>query len=324
MSAGTLLSPNITNSGVLRGDGRVQGDVINLGDIRNAAAIADQRERLLFTGTVNNNTGAIIESVGGEIEFQDTVTNDGLIYGKNAIFRFKADTVPLTGGGDMTLDNTIVESLLGVPLPVAALTLAPNKSQVLGSIDLGGLNVTLGNPFSQLAVTGDANIGGVLDVSLKSDYTPKIGDSFEILDAASRNGVFSAVTGVAAPGGFWNVSYTPTSVFLNFAATVGQVFASDFNGDGTVNGADLAVWQMNLGLMPATNAQGDANGDGKVDGSDFVIWQHQNGSTFPAVAAAAPVPEPGALMLALVALAPLACRRKWPRHSASAFGRLFP
>jgi hypothetical protein len=95
---------------------------------------------------------------------------------------------------------------------------------------------------------------------------------------------------------------------LNFGTTASPIFASDFNGDGMVNAADLAVWQTHLGMMPATAADGDANGDGKVDGADFAIWQRQNGSHFPVVPAAGAVPEPSACLLALTALA--AFRRK--------------
>jgi T5SS/PEP-CTERM-associated repeat protein len=315
MAGGTVVTPALENNGVLRGSGTISISgtgadnlVTNNGDIRNAASLANQREKLLFRGVVNNTPTGIIESVGGEMEFQDTVNNDGLIFGKDAIFRFKADTIPLTGAGNMTLDNTIVESLLGVPLPVQALTLGDSRSQILGSIDLDNLDVTLGNTFSQLFVTGDAMIDGTLDISLNSGYTPQIGDSFEILRAANRTGVFSSIVGAAGPGGTWNVAYTPTSVFLNFSTIPGPVFASDFNGDGIVDGTDLGIWQTHLGMMPATAADGDANGDGKVDGADFVIWQQQNGSHFPVVPAAGAVPEPGALVLALTALA--AFRRK--------------
>jgi hypothetical protein len=86
----------------------------------------------------------------------------------------------------------------------------------------------------------------------------------------------------------------------------GRTFTrSDFNGDGYVNGADLAIQNANygiewlelvyadfdndgdvdsadLGLLTsnynspsATHAQGDADRDGDVDGEDFSIYQRQ-------------------------------------------------
>ena len=47
----------------------------------------------------------------------------------------------------------------------------------------------------------------------------------------------------------------------------------DFNGDGAVNGADLAAWSAGFGSTNASQSQGDADGDGDVDGVDFLSWQ---------------------------------------------------
>ena len=48
-----------------------------------------------------------------------------------------------------------------------------------------------------------------------------------------------------------------------------DLLPGDFDGSGTVNGADLVVWQAAYGV----NATGDADGDGDSDGRDFLIWQ---------------------------------------------------
>ncbi|HEX6961079.1 MAG TPA: PEP-CTERM sorting domain-containing protein, partial [Lacipirellula sp.] len=74
-----------------------------------------------------------------------------------------------------------------------------------------------------------------------------------------------------------------------------------FNGDGFVDGADLLVWQQNLGLSSgATQGQGNANSgvDGAVDAADLAIWNSQFGSAHPVPGAAA-VPEPAAWILAV-------------------------
>ena len=77
----------------------------------------------------------------------------------------------------------------------------------------------------------------------------------------------------------------------------------DFNGDGNVNGDDLAVWQQHFGTPAgATPSQGDANGDGAVDGADFLAWQRNFSSTAsPVAAATSPVPEPTTLAAAAMA-----------------------
>ena len=75
-------------------------------------------------------------------------------------------------------------------------------------------------------------------------------------------------------------------------ASLGKVLTADFNHNGTVNAADLAIWK---GAFNAT-AAGDANGDGLSDGDDLLSWQNQLGSSSatPVVGA---VPEPCGVVL---------------------------
>jgi hypothetical protein len=79
----------------------------------------------------------------------------------------------------------------------------------------------------------------------------------------------------------------------------------DFNGDLSVNSADLGVWKGAFGATPTA----DANNDGRSDGADMLIWQRNVGLTgaTPTVHA---VPEPAAALLALGALAGWAARRR--------------
>jgi dockerin type I repeat protein len=71
----------------------------------------------------------------------------------------------------------------------------------------------------------------------------------------------------------------------------------DFNGDGVVNGGDLAIWESNFSM--SQTASGDADEDGDVDGNDFLIWQLQVGSGVGPGANA--VPEPSGIVLLLAA-----------------------
>jgi beta-glucanase (GH16 family) len=69
--------------------------------------------------------------------------------------------------------------------------------------------------------------------------------------------------------------------------------AADFNLDGSVDAADLAVWQNAYGLSTGADREdGDADGDGDVDGRDFLAWQRE---LTPAEGVSAlSVPEPSA------------------------------
>ena len=75
----------------------------------------------------------------------------------------------------------------------------------------------------------------------------------------------------------------PSSVF-----NVPPPAQGDFNGDGLINGGDLAVWKSSFRM----NAGANADGDGDTDGADFLIWQRKVGT-----GASAAVPEPSAAVL---------------------------
>ena len=77
---------------------------------------------------------------------------------------------------------------------------------------------------------------------------------------------------------------------------------ADFTGDGSVNGADLAVWQSEYGtLAGAATASGDADLDADVDGADFLAWQSEYDAAGVVVVSQA-VPEPGSTVLWLMGI----------------------
>jgi len=67
----------------------------------------------------------------------------------------------------------------------------------------------------------------------------------------------------------------------------------DFDGNGVVDDADLTQWEGDFGV----NADSDANDDGNSDGADLLIWQKNLGSTGSLGAASAAVPEPSSALL---------------------------
>jgi len=78
--------------------------------------------------------------------------------------------------------------------------------------------------------------------------------------------------------------------------------AGDYNGDGSVDGADFLVWQRNLGMTVTPAGTGaDGNGNGSVDAGDLTVWKDHFGTAgaSPIVA----VPEPEALLLAAAGIA---------------------
>ena len=80
--------------------------------------------------------------------------------------------------------------------------------------------------------------------------------------------------------------------------------SGDFNQDHDVDGADFLSLQRGFGVNSgASITSGDANRDGAVNILDLVIWKSQFGAIPPALPVAQAIPEPGALPLAMAALA---------------------
>lgn len=76
---------------------------------------------------------------------------------------------------------------------------------------------------------------------------------------------------------------------------------ADFDGNLTVDGADLATLLAGFGSAAGTFASGDLNGDGVTDGADVLLWQRQVGAQAMVAAATIQAPEPAAGVLLAVA-----------------------
>jgi hypothetical protein len=79
----------------------------------------------------------------------------------------------------------------------------------------------------------------------------------------------------------------------------------DYNGDRSVDLADLVVW--NKDYNSSQNVSTDGNEDGVVDAADYVVWrQHvesnQSASAASATAVNSLVPEPSAVLQLLLIL----------------------
>ncbi len=76
----------------------------------------------------------------------------------------------------------------------------------------------------------------------------------------------------------------------------------DADLDGRSTGSDFLKWQQNLDKTGASLTDGDFNGDGTVDGLDLAVWRTQFGTL--ANAALRAVPEAQGVVLACLAMGP--------------------
>jgi hypothetical protein len=85
------------------------------------------------------------------------------------------------------------------------------------------------------------------------------------------------------------------------AGDLQPTITGDFDGDGSVDEADLAMWQENFGASgSAPFTHGDGDGDGATTGADFLIWQRQLPTP---LVQAVPEPAAGSLLIAAIVFA---------------------
>jgi len=87
------------------------------------------------------------------------------------------------------------------------------------------------------------------------------------------------------------------SWWYGLADPIGPQIASDFDGDGDVDGDDLADWETAF----ASTGGGDADGDGDTDGADFLTWQREF-TGLGAITNAVTVLEPGTFVLLVLGM----------------------
>ncbi len=262
----------------------------------------------------------------------------------------------LSGTGQLLVDNASqlrVDNNAAINVAVANLgrfyiDTAPASATVAGfSQAASGVyeaeidGVTAGSQYDQLLVTGNAVLGGHLEIQLNQN-----GGTYADPTVAGDLHVFALINAGSLSGDFDNVTYGGSTLFPEFAVGPGGDFVSlaacglfravdystnglqlinyrairgDANGDGLVDGTDFNIWNANKFTTGTTWSQGDFNCNGTTDGSDFNLWNSNKftGSGLPLraggdssagmrssdLSSANVVPEPGWLLFLLLPLA---------------------
>ena len=115
----------------------------------------------------------------------------------------------------------------------------------------------------------------------------------------------------------WDILPSYWQAEVDAVAAINASFPEgDVNEDGAVDADDLSLWQNGHGEQSVRTwrIDGDVNDDNIVDGADFLAWQ-RNVDASAAIAAVIAVPEPSAVLSALVCTAGAVCIQR--RSTAS-------
>lgn len=202
-------------------------------------------------------------------------------------------TLVINAAGSLSGGNVLVDGVSAHP------TAPGGSSEFAGRLRLGTGVTNAISDTATLTLTGSGY--PVLDALGRS------GGTINISDVATNEIVGGLVLGgMAQAAGTYTAATHPLFITGPGSITVvpAAVDNADFDGDGDVDGADFLTWQRGLGLSgpAATMAAGNANSDTVINGADLAVWRAQFG--LPAVPAVGTIPEPGTVLLALLA-APL-------------------
>ena len=177
---------------------------------------------------------------------------------------------------------------------------APDAFTVEGDLTLQEsaliqLDLTDPTLYDRVAVTGAIYAYGEVEVSLANEApTPTAGDSYDLFDFTSIQGVFESLALPELPSG---LKWDNSQVLSSGVIAVVDGLLGDYNDDNVVNLADYTVWRDSLGASGA-GLKADGNGDLHVDELDYELWKSHFGEQLPANAEqSARVPEPNAGLL---------------------------
>lgn len=283
-----------------------------------------------------NDSGGLIAMTGGELYLNRLDQNDSMQVTGNTASVF-ASMLNFGGSSDTTIDSTLVVNAETVISPTATMTGAGtlrndgalsgnfdiavnlensgvfNPGTSVGLVEIDGdftqigealVNIEIAgaaqNQADRIIITGDAALGGSLDIYMDAGFTPDWGDRWSILSAGS------------VAGDFTNVGLTPLNdnmLLWWHEATedsfdIGVRHVADLNHDDAVNFEDLNL-VISFFNTAGVGQAGDANEDGVVDFADLNLVV-----SFFNTFAPTNVPAPGGAALAALALLTTLGRRR--------------
>lgn len=240
-------------------------------------------------------------------------------------------------GGTITPDGNYSLRLgfppfLGVNIQASGLTASVSTLEPPGTItratptgaiyNLDAANLLVSVNQGTIVVTGSTNETTDLSADPVAGSAPEGTLGSLTLTTSGTNGLYTRINALLTlpinieqssdlEGGNGKVAATGTlNATSSFYVALSGI-PGDFQLNGAVDDADLAIWKSGFGVAAgATASNGDANADGLVDGADLLIWQGSHGTQPPAIGSdLATLPEPGTLGTCLAALTAIGMMR---------------
>ncbi|TWT87305.1 hypothetical protein Mal64_28430 [Pseudobythopirellula maris] len=307
----TLGDASLLNGVYIAGELRTGRNTVTLLDANDAVFDSGA---LVVLGNGLGNDGTLVAANGLTLDFGGNITGDGVVVtpddptkpltnNGNIIGSDPTDPLELTGyvKGVGTLDNVVITGTDAPGFSPATVVRGSVEYAGVLEIELAGTGEGEFDRLEYLLGAGEATLGGELVVALLSGFRPASGDVFEFLTTEGGvSGLFTTETLPALGGGIgFDVQYGPDTVSLAVVGVEG-----DYNGNGVVDAADFTVWRDSLN-QTGEGLAADGDGDGAVDQNDYAVWVANFGQSASALAEAASVPEPAALVLLACGLAAL-------------------
>jgi len=172
------------------------------------------------SGTFTVNKGSTFTVGGSSFNFAQsagTTTVDGLLQGASS------GTLSLNGGslfGGGTLGYAVTDAGTITPgdssTKTGILTVSNTYTQSsTGVLDISIGGATQGTQYDEIKVTGTAALNGTLNISRVNNFTPTVGQTFDIVNGASLTGAFSTINGLSINSSeHFSLSQSATDIIL--------------------------------------------------------------------------------------------------------------
>ncbi len=237
-----------------------------------------------------NNAGAVRKASAGLSSINVSFQNEGLLEVQAGTLKFglgltNAQSGTIRGNGALDVSSAVSFNNHGIfapggPASPGTFTVTGNYPQSASgrlNIKLGGL--APGSGYDRLAVSGAAQLDGILNLALANNFAPSPGDQFPVVTYASRSGQFSAINsaGISNHATF-DHAYTPNALVLTVTSFSNQPPVA--LGENAFTDEDLPV-SLNL-LLNDSDPDGDtltigaifpaANGAAAREGDSLAVY----------------------------------------------------